>query len=640
MKAIQMTRRNLLSAAALVPLAVSAKPRGASGSSPAEDPRVSRGSYVARMPETLDLSDRAAIALNALAGTLDPENKYEIYFTATFVANPPYMSHETTGLPTNNPKYAESFPMMRVMSGSDRFLDVEKGMMDAMLSLLAEDGLYYSPALSTRPWNRDLYPGPRSNEDFANVYGNSRALLAFMAWMQYEPRGPWEEKAAGIARALSRVAVRKDDYAYYPDSRIGEAFSYPKSGWPNTDEPEVEATGAEGSMFVYHCGPIRSLTRWYKVSGDKQALETATRLVRFVTKRRFWGARGVPDDITSADRAYFTGHMHGHTAMLWALLEYAVVTSDFALMNFVRDGYEFARHHGIPRLGAWLNDSPDVEVCTISDMIATAIKLTEAGMGDYYEDVDQAVRNQLVESQFLRADFLQQIADAAPKHVANPPQETTERVIERCIGSMAPMLVGGYDKPFCLHCCTGNGTQAFYYAWSKIVEARGEEVQVNLLLNRVSPWMDIDSYLPYEGKVILHNKTAKAAYVRLPYSVDRRSVQVSAPNRSLVPHWVNKYVVLPEIRPGEEIHITFPIKEEAATYTLYNVWERPYFSEAGYSLRTEKQYACRFRGNTLVDIKPRVSMPGYPIYLRDHYRQAQAPLATKPRYVTSQMIVW
>jgi hypothetical protein len=205
---------------------------------------------------------------------------------------------------------------------------------------------------------------------------------------------------------------------------------------------------------------------------------------------------------------------------------------------------------------------------------------------------------------------------------------------------MAPMLVGGYDKPFCLHCCTGNGTQAFYYAWSKIVEARGEEVQVNLLLNRVSPWMDIDSYLPYEGKVILHNKTAKAAYVRLPYSVDRRSVQVSAPNRSLVPHWVNKYVVLPEIRPGEAIHITFPIKEDAATYTLYNVWERPYFSEAGYSLRTEKQYACRFRGNTLVDIAPRVSMPGYPIYLRDHYRQAQAPLATKPRYVTSQMIVW
>jgi len=640
MKANQMTRRDLLSAAALAPLTPSVRDSIASGLSPAETSRPSHGTYVATVPHTLDLSERAATALNALAGTLDPENMYEMYFGATFVANPPYMFHETTGLPTNNPKYAESFPMMRVMSGSDRFRDAEQGMMDAMLSLIAKDGLYYSPALSTRPWNKDLYPGPASNEDFANVYGNSRALLAFMAWMQYGPAGPWEERAAGIARALSRIAVRKDDYAYYPDSRIGEAFSYPKSGWPNTDEPEVEAMGAEGSMFVYHSGPIRALTRWYTVSGDKQALETATRLARFVTKKRFWGAKGVPDDITCTERAYFTGHMHGHTAMLWALLEFAVAIGDSALMNFVRDGYEFARHHGIPRLGAWMNESPDVEVCTISDMIAIAIKLTEAGMGDYYEDVDQAVRNQLVESQFLRADFLQQIADAAPKHVARPPQETSERVIERCIGSMAPMLVVGYDKPFCLHCCTGNGTQAFYYAWSKIVEPRGDGVKVNLLLNRVSPWMDVDSYLPYEGQVILHNKTAKAVYVRLPAVVDTREVKVSALTRSLTPHWVNKHLVLPEILPGEEIRITFPIKEDAATYTLYNVLERPYFSEMGNSLRTERQYACRFRGNTLVDIQPRVSMPGYPIYLRDHYRQDKAPLETKPRYVASRTIFW
>jgi hypothetical protein len=640
MKANQMTRRDLLSTAALVPLALSAKPSVVFGSSPTDLRRLTQGSYITTAPETLDLSDRASTALNALAGTLDPKNRYEIYFTATFFANPPFMSHETTGLPTNNPKYAESFPMMRVMSGSDRFLDVQKGMMDAMLSLIAKDGLYYSPALSTRPWNRDLYPGPASNQDFANVYGNSRVLLAFMAWMQYDPRGPWEERAAGIARALSRIAVRKDDYAYFPDSRIGEAFSYPKSGWPHTDEPEVEAMGAEGSMFVYHSGPIRALTRWYKVSGDQQAFETAARLVKFVTKKRFWGAKGVPDDITSADRAYFTGHMHGHTMMLWALLEYALTAGDLALMNFVRDGYEFARHHGIPRLGAWLNESPDVEVCTISDMIATAIKLTEAGIGDYYEDVDQAVRNQLVESQFLRADFLQQIADAAPKHTAHPPQETSERVIERCIGSMAPMLVVGYDKPFCLHCCTGNGTQAFYYAWSKIVEPHGEAVHVNLLLNRVSPWMDVDSYLPYEGKVILHNKTAKAAYVRLPYSVNQRNVQVSAPDRSLTPRWLNKYLLLSDIGPGEEIQITFPIKEETATYTLYNVLERPYFSEMGNSLRTERQYACRFRGNTLVDISPRLSMPSYPIYLRERYRQAQAPVKTGTRYVASRVIAW
>jgi len=637
MKTNRMTRRDLLSTAVVAPFALTARVSAAGGSSPGEDTERSEVLAGGLAPHTLDLSDRAGIALNGLAGTLDPQDLYEIYLRATYFANPPFMFHETTGLPTNNPKYAESFPMMRVISGSKQFVDIEKGMMDAMLSLIAEDGLYYSPALSSRPWHEGAghkYPGPPSNEDFANVYGNSRALLAFMAWMQYEPKGVWEEKAAGVARGLTRIAIRKEDYAYYPDSRIGEAFSYPKRGWPNTDEPMVEGVGAEGSMFMYHCGPLRALTRWYRFTGDKQALETAARLARFVTKKRFWGAKGVPDDITSADRAYFTGHMHGHTAMLYALVEYAAATGDSELLNFVRDGYEFARHHGIPRLGAWLNDQPDVEVCTISDMIATAIKLTEAGMGDYYEDVDQAVRNQLVESQLLRADLLREISQAGPRHVVRPPQETSDRVIERSLGLLAPMPVGGYKEPYAINCCMGNGTQALYYAWSKIIEPRGEAVQVNLLLNRVSPWMDVDSYLPYEGKVILHNRTAKTAYVRLPHFVDQRNVKVSAQRSPLTPYWVNRYLVLSGIKPEEEIQITFPIREDTATYTLYENLVM------GNPRRTERQYACRFRGNTLVDISPRVSLPGYPIYLRDQYRQDKAPLETKPRYVSSRMIVW
>ena len=36
---------------------------------------------------------------------------------------------------------------------------------------------------------------------------------------------------------------------------------------------------------------------------------------------------------------------------------------------------------------------------------------------------------------------------------------------------------------------------------------------MNLLLNRASPWIDVDSYLPYEGRVQLKNKTAYAYLV-------------------------------------------------------------------------------------------------------------------------------
>ena len=52
------------------------------------------------------------------------------------------------------------------------------------------------------------------------------------------------------------------------------------------------------------------------------------------------------------------------------------------------------------------------------------------------------------------------------------------------------------------------------------------------------------------------------------------------------------------------------------------------------------EYACRFRGNTLVDISPRVALPGYPTYLRDQCRQPQAAMKTKRRYVAAKTIHW
>ena len=38
-----------------------------------------------------------------------------------------------------------------------------------------------------------------------------------------------------------------------------------------------------------------------------------------------------------------------------------------------------------------------------------------------------------------------------------------------------------------------------YYAWDSIVTQSGNEVRVNLHLNRASPWLDVHSHLPYEG---------------------------------------------------------------------------------------------------------------------------------------------
>lgn len=567
-------------------------------------------------PETLDLAARAELALHALTGALDPERDFEIYFRVYF-RNPPRMQHEMTGLPTNNPKFAESLPMMRVMCGSDLNLDVEVAMMKVLLSNIAEDGLYYARARPDRPWHG-------ATEDFANVYGNARVLLAMLAWYQRDGDPAWLPRMKALTDGLNRIAVRKGDYAFFPLSGVGEDFSYPRSGWPHTNQPSY----AHPTM-LYHGGEIRALARYAEVTGDERALELAGCLARYLRHAPFWESEVEPVAVCGSDHAHFRLHFHGAVLSLWALLQYAMVTNDPDLKLFVRDGYEYARNFGLARIG-WFPEITDqvgghCESCCTADMVALAIKLCDAGVGDYWDDVDRYVRNQLVEQQLVSADLLAVVCEAFPSTSVSPPEETSDRVIERSIGSFA-----GHGDPtvlpdtWVMHCCTGNATQALYYAWESIVRFRDATAQVNLLLNRASPWLDIDSYLPNEGRVTVRSKTARKALIRIPTWVERRSIRIARNGRAATPAWRGACLSFDGLRAGSELVITFPVAERTETFDLYGT-----------------RHCCVFRGNTVVDISPRHdSNRGYPIYMRGHCRTERVQLKRVTPYVSPVLINW
>src|SRR4051812_29954316 len=112
--------------------------------------------YEAELPETLDLAERARIAINGLTRGVDPEHDYEHYFLTLFMKDPPEMWHTGSGdMSCCNPKWSESLPMMRIMSGSKLNVDVEQKMMDAMVGMIDADGLYAVPPTKhhgSEPW--------------------------------------------------------------------------------------------------------------------------------------------------------------------------------------------------------------------------------------------------------------------------------------------------------------------------------------------------------------------------------------------------------------------------------------------------------------------------------------------------------
>lgn len=344
--------------------------------------------------------------------------------------------------------------------------------------------------------------------------------------------------------------------------------------------------------------------------------------------------RHSPHDVDVAGQGQFQGHFHGHTMYLRALLDYAIATDNERWKEFVRSSYEYARSKGIARLGCF------GEGCSVADMIALAIRLSDAGVGDYWDDASHYVRNEFVEMQFTRRDDLQ----AASEHYRDltaeelrgrdelvypiPGLVTTDNVIERSLGMFSAGGNPTQARPTAALCCVGNCTNAIYYAWDAIVRNSGSSAQVNLLLNRASAGLDVESYLPYQGKVVLRTKGVEKVALRVPVWVSRKDLRFRVNASDAAPAWIGNYASFSGLKAGDVIQAEFTVPEETAVYTLASA--------------SPEKYVCKFRGDTCLEVSgPDDYAVGYPVYRnRAQFRKTEAPVKTAQLYVAPKLYSW
>ena len=610
------------------------------------------------VPDTLDLAERAALGIHGIGGCIDPE-LLTMWGLIHYAVPRPHLAHWASAETLCDPKFGESLSLLRIMSGSKEFLDLESRYREAMLSRI-RDGLYWDYYTPQRPWRNSYakaYYGEGKNEDLCTTIGTGRSLRAMLVWRE----AGWEtermeRELQELTAGLRRILVCRDDYGYYPEKGgWGEACSYPRSGWLNTDEALGETEGGEGSVLCMHGHQIYGAAHWYALSKDSIALDLATRLTRYVMKPKFWGgvpdptgdrsalpghiAPGGPDPPYTAGRelGHWYSHFHARAIALRGILEYAVVAGDDRAAEFVRRAYEFTLSQGIPRMG-WINCYPAglnlCEGCALGDLVGLGVRLSDLGEGDYWDDVDAVVRNQLAEQQLTRADLLRNVAENSASEGEEEkdafPGELfyAEDIFERTLG-----VFGGTAGPtsitnvWVMHCCTGNATQGLYYAWEGTLREDGDTAEVNLLLNRAGSLLDVSSFLPYEGKVVIHNKAARRIALRVPHWVDRREIRIHVNGKPAACEWIGNRLLFQQSSTPVDIAITFPIRESTARYTVNANSDR------------EQVYTCTFRGGTLVDISPRDNDPrAYPLYLRDHMRKDTAPTKTVQRFVAERIV--
>ncbi|MGH7578212.1 MAG: hypothetical protein ACREM1_24240, partial [Longimicrobiales bacterium] len=579
--------------------------------------------YSATIADTLDLHERCRLATHGLTSMTDPTADYEIYGwmgfprRGTILARHSY--HDYNGAEA---KWIEALPLLRTVSGSTEQVDVDGKMMQTLFHMLGPDGLYYIPVVGS-PWAVLLEPNEVAYADMTakqifNSWPTGRVLMALACWYDRTHASVYKSAIERMVDGLNGIARRKDDYCYFLEKKFDNRY-------PSEDMP----TG--GGAAVTQPTIFTGLALAYKFTKYERARELATMHLRYMLGPAKWFQ---PNGSWHQDV-----HFHGTTFGIQGLLEFGLATRRPDLVRTAQRAYEFGRSQGIPAIG-WFPESypathAHVETCHVADMTILAVRLSASGVGDYWEDVEHYVRNQLQSNQVIDSAWLLDLAkrnlDGRPPR---PGVETADRVAERMVGTFNGMAAAnGLYQPTSSNCCTGNGARALYFAWKHILRDRSGLLHVNLLLNRASTLADVNSYLPYTGRVEVHMKQARRLRVRIPSWVAAADVTCSVNGRSSACSMVGRYLDVGRVAPGDKVVVEFPPSRSHFDVVAGAKTPAPF----------NRAYAVEMKGFVVVALTPKDPRPEeiiVPAYTRADYREDTPRFRTTTRFAPYDELRW
>lgn len=547
--------------------------------------RKTENSYKATVPDTLDLAVRAGLAVQGLTNVLNKDADYAPFGSAVF-------GDSATSYRPIWGDVVNAIILGRNMSGSDYNSSYDKLTIDGMNKYLDSSVV----------------------KDDENTLPESLGQFALINQYALNPTDDLKKLLDNISQKHIDSASIIDNYAYDYDG-------------PWQDESGGHGIIGYGENFAVNGKALRVVSIWAnsgKSRISQQLTELAVKYKNYLLLPKLWKAEVTPKVVVDEDRGHFNGDMSAYASGLLGLLTYAEGANDNAVKKLVQSSYEYIRDYGLKSIGLF------GDISVTSEMTQLAIKMSQMGVADYWDDAERYLRNELAEKQIT--DTKGRYADAAGLFFTDSSYPTHISPVNQ---------VADLDS-------TAQAVQAMYFAWNAIVSGDKNIAQVNMLLNRSSELLDINSYLPYEGKVKINIKATKTAAVRLPLWVDWSQAAVAVNGTSRDIQRTGQYVLITDLKKGDIVAITFPIKEWEETGTLMWREGRPYIksTDPGVGWRAQAvadKFTLTFRGYTLVGITSATDKTGsdpynYLLYQRDALKSETTPMITVQRFVPKTTI--
>lgn len=573
--------------------------------------------YELIVPDTLDLSERLRLSLNAITRCIN-------YGTHCDFPKSDSRSEHFIVLSDKKPETVRSIRlfgksmlgarMARLVTGEESRREVDSDWRSGFIDYLKIDPVMHGPN------------GGRWLE-----------WIAFNARLENgADRDAWNQIASNAIQQLRTNSRDEGDASWVvwgdspPDEGCTTMERAKVSQIKHTNSPS-ELAPPHGWDATFLAWTVQGLTALYRETGNSEALELAGRYARYL---KDYGGVIAPNGKPLAGHPHELENIHWHHSFLTgvACAEYGAAAHDKEFLDFAQCAYISALALGSREVGfapeycfgkyPRQQSFDDSEACCTSDLVHMALFLTLSGHADYWDDLDHIVRNQLAEMQMTDTKWFYDLP--ANRGKWKYPNDEVESSIAPLVGNFAGWAtLNEWHKPELgcgiMTCCLGNCTRAMFYVWRNMVELRDGQLSVHLLLNHSSSSADIQSYIPYEGRMsITPKQDLKSLRVRVPEWIATGSTEVKMlrDGKESSYNWDGRYLQIDHPREREEIQVVFPISSRLVDAVIGRI---PYHLE--------------IKGNTVVAIDPNGSR--MPLYHREHYRGNRAPMKRVSRFIAA-----
>lgn len=525
------------------------------------------------------LQDAARLARHALLARIDLEMGGRPFFWVDFRKDPPQASHSYWDHVDIAGRYVDALVLARALTGSHDGLEAEAMLREFLWNHQnSKNGLFYTPEETPQP----------SNEVSKYAMDGTGGMIQSHVDM-FCQRAPLLAMPTLLASGDESVRLRLQNLVTgltAISEREGDEIRFPTYRWAPILKPEWYASKSGPERWLgYRYALLTGLARYVELSDYPAATELAMGLARYYMHHGDVGADG---------RFHGNTHSGGILPTAVGIAHLGAWTGDEAMLEWAHRVYTYVREQ-TPDFGFLVDGlgldgvfSSSCETCGIADLLHLAIVLTEAGAGDYWDDIERFARNQLLENQYRDADALRRAFPGISDRVVNMLWGAFE-------AAARPNELLTWDGSE--GCCIGGGLRALYLTWRAAVTETGRETRVNLGFSRSTPFADVAGHEPWEGRIDVRVRSPRRVLIRVPDHAALSEVVAFVNDSRVEVPYDGRYAVFQDLESGQMAAITYPLRESSRSYRIGGI-----------------DYRGQWRGSTMLEIQP----PGdrYPIYRR------------------------